>query len=242
MTQNILLDPSIRDWVLFPLIALVIFVGILKHYASILMKTSASPKMETMCCANTVNCARHLLSEGRKLPSEAFQQRVKALREGPLKKKIEVNPMEIMNDPTVLGDMMKGNVLSMLPSMGMMMLVSYFFSGFVVAKFPFVLASRFRGMMQRGVEIDDLDCNYVTSLSMYFLIMFGSNSVLQLLLGEGGIPDENAMMMNSMSGGGPQQPVDYNKVFKSLSDELEYAQDKHRWVYGDAPRLLLEGK
>ncbi|KAG8347831.1 putative Integral membrane protein DUF106 [Trypanosoma vivax] len=242
MAQNILLDPSIRDWVLFPLIAMVIFVGILRHYASILMCTRAAPKVGKNCCANIVNYSRHLLVEGKNLPPEAFRQRVQATREGPLQKTVEVDPMEMMNDPSVFGDMMKNNILSILPSMGMMMLVSYFFSGFVVAKFPFVLAPRLRGMMQRGVEIDDLDCNYVTSLSMYFLIMFGSNSVLQLL-GLDDASSEHAVMMNQMSGAaGPQQPVDYTKLFKSLSEELEFAQDRHKWVYESAPRLLLQGK
>nr|CCC93633.1 conserved hypothetical protein [Trypanosoma congolense IL3000] len=242
MTQNILLDPNIRDWVLFPLIAMVIFLGILRHYASILMRTHRQPKMDCMCHANTAKRARRLLLEGRKLPQAAFQERVRAMREGPLKKNIEVDPMEMMNDPNMLGEMMKGNMLSMLPSMGMMMLVSHFFSGFVVAKFPFVLAPRFRGMMQRGVEIDDLDCSYVTSLSMYFLIAFGSNSIIQLLLGEESAASDHTALMSQMNGGGPQQPVDYTKLFKSLSLDLEYAQDKHKWEYENAPHLLLRGE
>ncbi|KEG14228.1 hypothetical protein DQ04_00571230 [Trypanosoma grayi] len=242
MAQNILLDPSIRDWVLLPLIAIVIFVGVLRHYAGLLMSSSPQPKMERMCCVNVSNYSRLLLTEGKKLSPEAFKRRSEAMRKGPLQKKIEVNPMEMMQDPSMMGEMMKNNILMMVPNMGMMMLVSYFYSGFVVAKFPFGLTPRFRGMMQRGADIDDLDCNYVTSLSMYFLIMFGSNGILQLLLGAGAGNNDQALLMSQMGGGGPQQPVDYAKVFKALGEELELAQDRHKWAYENAPQLLLQGK
>ncbi|RNF11858.1 hypothetical protein TraAM80_00693 [Trypanosoma rangeli] len=242
MSQNILLDSSIRDWVLFPLIAIVIFVGMLRHYAGLLMKSPQKPKMDKVCCINVANYGKLLLGEGKNLSPEAFRRRAEAMRQGPLQKKVGTDAMEMMNDPNMMGEMMKNNILMMVPNMGMMVLVSYFFSGFVVAKFPFGLASRFRGMMQNGVEISDLDCNYVTSLSMYFLIMFGSNGILQLLLGADANGGDQALIMSQIGGGNPQQPVDYGKVFKSLAEELEFVQDGHKWVYKNAPQLLLQGK
>jgi len=43
--------------------------------------------------------------------------------------------------------------------------VSFFFSGFVVAKVPFALTMRFRQMLQRGVDLQGLDVTYISSLS-----------------------------------------------------------------------------
>ena len=49
-------------------------------------------------------------------------------------------------------------------------------------------------MMQRGVDLTDLDVSYVSSLALYFLLMFGLNDVYSLILGEGSEMDEQRMM------------------------------------------------
>lgn len=239
MDQNILLDPSIRDWVLLPLIAIVIFVGILRHYVTLLMTSQPKPNMVQICNANIANYGRLLIQSNRLLSVDAFKSRVDELVGTTLKKKVDApNPMEMMNDPNMLMGLMKNQFTNMIPNIGMMMLVSHFFSGFVVAKFPFSLSQRFRGMIQRGLDIDDLDCTYVTSLSMYFLIMFGSQGILQLLLGQDATVNDQAMMMQHMTAA-PGQQVDYSKVFKQLSEELDFMKDRHKWGYAKAPDALL---
>jgi hypothetical protein len=37
------LDPAIRDWVLFPIMTVMILIGMLRHYATILL--ASTPKM-----------------------------------------------------------------------------------------------------------------------------------------------------------------------------------------------------
>ena len=48
--------------------------------------------------------------------------------------------------------------------------------------------------MQRGVDLSDLDVSYVSSLALYFLLMFGLNDVYSIILGEGSEMDEQRMM------------------------------------------------
>jgi Integral membrane protein EMC3/TMCO1-like len=54
-------------------------------------------------------------------------------------------------------------------------------------------------MMQRGVDLSDLDVSYVSSLALYFLLMFGLNDVYAILLGEGSEMDEQRMMQMQVS-------------------------------------------
>ncbi|CCW67103.1 unnamed protein product [Phytomonas sp. Hart1] len=242
MQQNILLDPNIRDWVLLPLIAIVIFLGILRHYATLLFTSQPNINMTAVCNTNIANYARLLIHSGNNLSPVAYKKRVEELMNHDLKKKVSPpNPMEMMNDPNMMMGLLKNQFMTLVPNMGMMMLVSNFFTGFVVAKLPFPLYQRFRGMMQRGLDIDDLDCTYVTSLSMYFLIMFGSQGILQLLLGQDATMNDQTYMMQQVQGGStPGQPVDYSKVFKQISEELEFMKDRHKWSYANAPDTLLK--
>jgi len=47
--------------------------------------------------------------------------------------------------------------------------ITYFFSGFIVVKLPFPLTVRFKAMLQRGIETNDMDVSWVSSLSWYFV-------------------------------------------------------------------------
>merc|ERR1712146_389034 len=126
--------------------------------------------------------------------------------------------------------------MGIVPQMVMMSVITALFSGFVVAKFPFPLSAKFKGMVRRGVDIDDLDGSYATSLSLYFLVTYGLQGIYQLLLGQNE-GDEQQLMQQQMQnpmGGGAQQPQDMNKVFKALAEELQFAQDTHSFQFENA--------
>ena len=50
----------------------------------------------------------------------------------------------MMNDPSVMMNMMQGNFAMMVPQMVMMGIVNYFFSGYVIGKIPFPLTPSFK--------------------------------------------------------------------------------------------------
>lgn len=60
--------------------------------------------------------------------------------------------------------------------------------GFTV-KLPFPLTIRFKSMLQSGVMTRDLDVRWVSSLSWYFLNLFGLSPVFGFILGaDNGMP------------------------------------------------------
>lgn len=243
MSQNLVLDSAIRDWVLLPPVFIVLFIGILRHFVAIAM--TGKPKPPTISSIPEQQLAgysRFVLANSSQVPYESFKQRAEWLLPK-LARPLENNQMAAMMDPGMMSNMMKSNVTATLPNIAMMSLVQAIFSGFVVAKFPFALSNRFKGMVQRGVDIDNLDGSYATSLSLYFLIMFGLQSVIQLLLGrnEG---DETQMMKQQMSNpmGQQQAPQDMNKVNQALTEELKFALDTHAYQLENAVALLLQGK
>ena len=58
--------------------------------------------------------------------------------------------MAMMNDPSVMMNMMQGNFAMMVPQMVMMGIVNYFFSGYVIGKIPFPLTPSFKASPRPG--------------------------------------------------------------------------------------------
>ena len=56
--------------------------------------------------------------------------------------------------------------------------------GCLTVKLPFPLTIRFKSMLQSGVATRDLDVQWVSSLSWYFLNLFGLQSVFIFILGD----------------------------------------------------------
>lgn len=107
-------------------------------------------------------------------------------------------------------------------------------------------------MLQRGVDITTLDMTYVSSLSWYFLILFGLRGIISIVLGEGNsinkykrvgfnvfflVADETKMMQEQMTMGAAGTVQDINKVFQSERDNLELV--KHEWELENVENRLL---
>ena len=125
--------------------------------------------------------------------------------------------------------MMKGNMTMMVPNIVMMGWISYFFSGFVLVKVPFMLTDGFKEMLQRGVMLSTLEVSYVSSLSWYFLVMFGMRGLFTLLLGEGMVMDDAAMMQQQMGMGSQQQDMQFDaaKAYNGEKAALKVTEPQH---------------
>ena len=141
---------------------------------------------------------------------QAFKEG-KYLRDPENRGKPAANPMTDPTAMEGMMGAMKGNMMMMIPQTLIMSWINAFFAGFVIrkllasfplspraalvtrslfasltrviVKLPFPLTLRFKSMLQSGVATRDLDVRWVSSLSWYFLNLFGLQSIFIFILG-----------------------------------------------------------
>ncbi len=171
-----------------------ILTGVLRHYATVLL-ASTPKKLELPAIREQRSLLRgiNLRNNAHCISPSAFAARknymISAYKEGAFLKdpdnrgKAAANPM---TDPAAMEGMMgmmKGNMAMMVPQTLIMGWINAFFAGYVIMKLPFPLTLRFKSMLQSGVATRDLDVRWVSSLSWYFLNLFGLQSVFIFILG-----------------------------------------------------------
>lgn len=151
-------------------------------------------------------------------------------------------PANPMTDPAgmeAMMGMMKGNMAMIIPQTLIMSWINAFFSGYVVLKLPFPLTIRFKSMLQSGVATRDLDVRWVSSLSWYFLNLFGLQSVFTFILGDDNAASQMTQQMAQMNASAnmfaPGQ--DPNKLFQNEAENLEVME--HRWILDGVEERLL---
>lgn len=140
-------------------------------------------------------------------------------------------------DPSVMTNMMKQQLMGMVPQLAMGAWVSFFFSGFVMGRVPFALTPRFKMMLQRGIDLTTLDPSYFTSLSYYILLLFGLRGAFSLFFRENTIDDAELMrrQMNPMAGA--SSGFDAPSAFKGEKAALKGLD--HDWMFEDAEEEAL---
>ncbi|RJE19674.1 DUF850 domain protein [Aspergillus sclerotialis] len=239
--QTILRDPALFYWILFPISIVMILTGILRHYATVLMNTPPKPpsslaeSRERLSLFRGVNLRNHACAV---LPKESFEMRknylVNAYQAGAFLKDPESRgqpPPNPMTDPAgmdAMMGMMKGNMMMMIPQTLIMSWINAFFSGFVILRLPFPLTIRFKSMLQSGVMTRDLDVRWVSSLSWYFLNLFGLQSVFGFILGSDNAANQMAQQMGAMNPAAQANPFqpgqDPDKLYKSEAENLEVVE------------------
>jgi hypothetical protein len=152
-----------------------------------------------------------------------------------------------MTDPSTMLDGMKGNMAAMVQNMIMMQGISHFFRGYILVKVPFPLTTGFKQMFQRGLDLNNLDTSYVSSVSWYFLVMFGLRAFFRLAMGDArqeemeGVEIQKGLGLEYSAGGGPPgSNFDGVKVLKGEADNLELMGCRgRRFCVDEAERNLL---
>merc|ERR1712028_190799 len=214
---GIVLAPQIRDWVLIPIVTVMFLVGVLRDRVTRMLRSNPKGKLENVQQSAALAKAKVLRMHSGFIPEESFRMRKKFLIDEHLSKAKEKNPMDAMQ-------MMKKNMVMVVPQMAMMGWVSYFFSGFIVGKLPFPLTDRFKMMLQRGIDLSSLDVTYVSSLSLYILCLFGLRGVLTVALGPNDDADDTKIMQQQMTGGMGAQQQDMKKIFEGETKQLNMIQ------------------
>jgi len=237
------LDPAIRLWVFLPIVAITFLVGILRHYVSALLSSQKKVDLSAVKDSQVLIRSRVLRENGRLLPKQSFLMRRHYLNDedaGVLKQqqKNASGPPNPMTDPSMMKDMMKGNLTNMLPMLVIGGWINWHFSGFVTTKVPFPLTLRFKPMLQRGIELMSLDASWVSSASWYFLNVFGLRSIYALVLGENNAADQSRAMQEQMSlQAGGMQGQDPKAAFKAEWEALEVTE--HHWALKHVEREML---
>jgi len=222
---ELLLDSSIRTWVVLPIVFITFVFGIIRHYLSLLMASESLVTLDQVRDGQALLKSRNLRENGKYIPKQAFLARKDFLlrKEGTITKGKEKvgqtrNPM---TDPNMMTDMIKGNLLNVLPMIVIGGWIQWTFSGFVTTKVPFPLTIRFKPMLQRGIELEALDASWVSSASWYFLNVFGLRSMYSLILGQNNSADQTKIMQDQASGAALAMQNDPQKAFKAEWEALQ---------------------
>jgi len=231
--------------VLIPIVTVMFFVGVFRFYLTQYLSNHKTPEKATKTAIkdhaskNIVAMCTKLMGANVLLSDNSFRLRKSFFCKKPngvlygLSSTANATglPTNMMMNPSAMTGMLQNNLSMAVSTMLQFAWISFFFSGFVLSKVPFPLTQKFRSMLQKGVEIQNLDVRYVSSLSLYFLILFGLNGLQNLILTRGEEEEEftkNVELENmknpmgaAMGGGGAGQPPDYAKLFTAERENLE---------------------
>ncbi|XP_015376250.1 PREDICTED: ER membrane protein complex subunit 3 [Diuraphis noxia] len=238
---ELVLDINIRGWVFLPIVLITFLVGVIRHYVSLLITSQKKAELTQVQDSQVLIRSRMLRENGRYISKQGFYMRRHYFNNeenGYFKTQKRAAPTQtVMPDPSMMTEILKGNVTNVLPMVVIGGWINWMFSGFVTTKVPFPLTLRFKPMLQRGIELVSLDAAWVSSASWYFLNVFGLRSIYALVLGENNAADQSRLMQDQMSGAAISMPMDPKVAFKAEWEALEISS--HKWALADLDNEVL---
>ena len=110
-----------------------------------------------------------------------------------------------------LKQMAIGNALNFVPQTVITWWLNHFFTNYVIMRLPFPLTLKFKEVVQNGIPTRDLDTSYTTTISWYFILMYGLDAFYNVFFHQKTI-DISALNMLKMQ-------VDMNNQFNTLNDQ-----------------------
>lgn len=201
---ELLLDERMISWVFLPIIYVTCMIQLFRFYYTLYgAYTKTKKAVKKAQYADTkdkqlVEKCDHLSKKFMLLTREAFDCRRGFLckpETGYLVVNGDKPPVDSLNSVQAaqsgMMDNMKGMLVMMATTIPAMAWINSFFAGFVLAKVPFSMTQQFRSLTQSGIDMANLDVSYVSSVSFYFLIVFGLNQLQSLLFDDDA--DEDSM-------------------------------------------------
>ncbi|KAH3902819.1 related to ER membrane protein complex subunit 3 [Saccharomycodes ludwigii] len=244
------LDPNLKYNVLLPISIVMILTGLIRNYVMVLIRPNI-PVMPRVKITEQqyINKGQILLQNGAVLTPDGFKMRKElmakllgeaqfvavkqnnnaitndAADQGATQQQKPENPLSDPNASDAMMSMAKGNLANYIPQTLIMWWVNHFFAGFVLMKLPFPLTVRFKEMLQSGVMTNDLDARWASSISWYFISMFGMNPLFNLILNDAtlqsdvsGISNDPTMGMPGAAGG-----INPEQTMRELSNDITIA-------------------
>lgn len=240
------LDHGIRVWALIPITVCTLLLGLLRHYLSLTLQRPPPTNLfherdrHLLLRYGSIRRSSHLLTDEQYAMRKHFYTDADTglLSQERRKRSLTATIMS----PATMAAQMSTILAGVVPQMAVGAYVRYFFGGFAVARLPFRLPEKFRGMLQMGIEMSgELDVSYVSALSWYVLNLFGLPLILRLIVGS-----DVGLQLPGMSGIGglgidarqdvgvevsAMDSLNIGKVFGREKEAMLYA--RHSW---DAPK------
>eukprot|EP01025_Chloroclados_australasicus_P049265 TRINITY_DN559_c1_g1_i1.p3 TRINITY_DN559_c1_g1~~TRINITY_DN559_c1_g1_i1.p3 ORF type:complete len:254 (+),score=50.73 TRINITY_DN559_c1_g1_i1:336-1097(+) len=243
MEISLTLDRQVLYWVFIPLTVLVILMNLIRTFAYQLLSTDSSQEasdLNELKEKQTIARANRFRQMAKFIPPDSARLRKAYFvgKENGVFNKVpqSKSPQEMMlADPSQMTGMLKKQMGGYIPQIAMGFIVNQFFQGFVIGKLPFPLTPKFKAMLQRGIELVNLDVTYFTSLSYYVMLLFATRGLFMLFLREDTVDETEVMrrQMNPMAAG----PFDAKKMYEQEKTKFELWE--HKWDLQNAEEQAI---